>query len=152
VFELLVTDLLALHDLMKTQAAERIANRFSGTIESGWIRGEILIGEIEITHAVDGNNMDVTMRNLEAGYHQPHPHRLETLLERLSHSMADCHHVPSQVRLEINPVVHFFPRHHERVPRFQWVNRQEPNGKVVAPYKPAGNLAIYDAGEQRRHS
>lgn len=137
---------------MKPQATERIANRFSGTIESSWIWRIILIGEIEITHAVNGNNMDVTVRNLEAGNHQPHFHRPESLLERLSHSMADRHQVLSQVWRQINPVVHFFPRHHERVARFEWLDRQEPNGAVVAPDKPAWNLAIYDTGEHRRHS
>jgi hypothetical protein len=108
---------------MKPQATERIANLFSGIIESSWIWGIILIGEIEIAHAVNGNNMDVTVRNLEAGNHQPHFNRPESLLERLSHSMADRHQVLSQVWLQINPVVHFFPRHHEGVARFGWIDK-----------------------------
>ena len=56
-----------------------------------------------------------------------------------------------EIGIEVDPMVDFGARDHERVTRHHRCDREEGDHAVVLPHEPPGQLARDDAAEDRRH-
>ncbi len=95
--------------------------------------------------------MKVGVRDLVADDHHADAPRVERLLLRLADGLRHREQVTGEDGIEVDPVVDFPPGHDERVARVHRRDRQDPDALRIAPHEDAGDLAIDDLREDRRH-
>lgn len=122
-------------------------NRRGGLIQLLAVDIDGGIGEVEIVHAVDGDEMYVEMGHLEPGDHQTDPSRREDPLDCLGDRLRDLEEVVPEIGWAIGPEINLLSGHDQGVARPQRVDRQEGDAAVVTPDKRAGDLSLDDLRE-----
>ncbi len=95
--------------------------------------------------------MDVHVWHLVAGDQHTDSFAVECGLLRDTDPPGHVEDVGRQAVRRVDPVVDLVDRHDQDVSGGHRVDRHERHALVVAPDERAGNLAVDDAGEDRRH-
>jgi cardiolipin synthase len=109
-------------------------------------------GEVEVVHRVSGDDVDVTVRYLEAGDDESDSRTREHSALGPTDATGHVHDPMALVGREIEPVVHLATGHDQRVTRRDGVDREERDDHVVGEHPVAGEFVSDDAGEHRRHA
>lgn len=103
-------------------------------------------------HAVDRNNVEMYVGNLEAGDHEPDFGGTVGTVERLADLLCNPRDVSDQAAVQVEPVIDFVSRNDECVPFTQWRYREERDAAFVLPNEPARQFAVDDPGEDGSQS
>src|SRR3954451_21758481 len=134
-----------------SQSGDRVLDLLCRRGEISAVRERGCIGEGELPHVVRGDDVNVCVRHFVAGDDQADSFAVERPLLRLSDQMADREEVRREVVGGIDPVIDLLDRHDERVAAREWVDRHEHDAAIVAVDEAGWDLAVDDAGEDRRH-
>lgn len=111
------------------------SDRFRRLVHHLWIWIGILIAEVEIVQAADGHDMKVAVRDLEAGQHYPDALGFEAGHLRPTDRLSSLGKMRKQARLEVEPVINFLPRYHQRMAWTQRPVRKKDDALFVFPHK-----------------
>jgi hypothetical protein len=120
-------------------------------IEVGRIGISIGSAEVELFHSLHRHDVQMCVRDLEAGDHQTDSLTLDDRSLCLANVGRHLHQMLDRVELEIEPVIDFGAGNDQDVAGMQRSDVDHGDTNRIAPNETTGDLAFNDAGENRRH-
>ena len=122
-------------DLFEAEISQGPADDLGGLIQLRRVWISLLSVEIQVVEPIYRHQVDVRVKNLQAGDEETDFGRLETLLKGFTYGARDAQQMGRQVFFEVEPVIHLFPRDDERVSGFERGYREECDASLILPYE-----------------
>lgn len=116
----------------------------------GWVAVDV--GKAEVAEAAGGEDVDVQVGHLQPGDDHSRALRFECPAHGLSDQLANRHDASEDRGIDVLPLIDLGARHHEGVALCHRLYRQERDDLVVLVHEAAGQFAVDDLGEDRRHA
>lgn len=111
----------------------------------------LLALEVHVVGMIERQEMEVTVRHLEADDREADLTAAKALLNAARDALRHREEVCSELRPEVDPVVHLADRNDQRVAGSDRRDGHEGDAVLVAMHETSRNLAADDLGEQARH-
>ena len=112
---------------------EGVSDSVRVRIQSGWIRLQFLVLEVQVTDCINWYEVNMDMPHLDSSYDHPHLRGPESDMHGLGDISAYRHQVMQQIRLEIDPVIHFAAWDDQGMARIQRRIGEKRHDEIVIP-------------------
>ena|SRR5438309_1743551 len=116
--------------------AERTMERPDRFVELAWIRFTGTF-EVELLHLIEGDEVNVRVRDLESGDHHRDPAAVKPIGQRPADLLPNREEVIHNRRLQVKPVVDLLPRNDQGMAWLHRVDAEKRHADVVLPHEPS---------------
>ena len=132
-------------------ALEDGVNRFHGSVQISIERLGVRVAKVKVSGALNLEDMEVDMGNVETRDDEPDPPWFVHLLDCAADPFPSQHEVCCSVVVKVYPVFDLHPGHHKRVADCQRFNREKGHTDVVLVDETTWQFTVDDSCKYRCH-
>ena len=132
-------------------ALEDGVNRFHGSVQISIERLGVRVAKVKVSGALNLEDMEVDMGNVETRDDEPDPPWFVHLLDCAADPFPSQHEVCCSVVVKVYPVLDLHPGHHKRVTDCQRFNREKGDTDIVLVNETTRQFTVDDACKYRCH-